>query len=113
MVWVGLAVVLGDVYQWPEPPRVRCRPDRHPKRLGTEVIQDDALAPPLRSAGLHVTMVPGLDGVMDVMVIANLVVHGRAPRGRIAPSLLSRLGAPGPWMAEATARGVTTASAHW
>jgi hypothetical protein len=57
-------------------------------------------------------MTPGLDGVPDVTVIANLVVHGRVPRGRLAPLLLSRLGAPSPWTARAAIRGVTTASAH-
>jgi hypothetical protein len=39
-------------------------------------------------------MAPGLDGVTDIAVVAELVVCGRVPRGRFAPSLLSRHSAP-------------------
>ena len=35
-----------------------------------------------------------------------------APRGRLVPSLLPGLGASGPWVVRATARGFTPASGH-
>jgi hypothetical protein len=38
MVWVGLAILHGDVCRRPESSRVEGRPDRWPKRLGAEVI---------------------------------------------------------------------------
>ena len=62
--------------------------------------------------GLCLGVVPGLDAVMDVTIITDLVVSERTPRGRLMPSLLLRLGAPGPWMTGAAVGGVAAACAH-
>jgi hypothetical protein len=42
MVWVGLAIILGDVRQRSEPPRVGGHSDRRPERLGAKVIRGAA-----------------------------------------------------------------------
>ena len=76
------------------------------------MIWDGALAPSLRGIGLRLSMAPGLDGVMDIVVITDLVACGWMPRGTLVPLLLSGLGAPGPRVVGADARGVTTASGH-
>jgi hypothetical protein len=76
------------------------------------VIQGGALAPSLRSMGLCMSVVPGLDGVTYITVIADPVAHKGMPRGRLAPLLLPVLGVPGPWAIGATAEGVTTAFSH-
>jgi hypothetical protein len=52
------------------------------------------------------------NGVMDVVVIANLVACGRTPRRKVPPSLLLRLGTLGPWPIKAVARGVIIAPHH-
>jgi hypothetical protein len=83
--------------------------DRYPKHRGTEVIRGGAPIPSLRGIGLCLSVAPGLDGVLDGMVIANLVAHGGTTRRKVAPSLLPRLGALGPRLVEAIAKGVTTA----
>jgi hypothetical protein len=57
-------------------------------------------------------MAPGLDGVVDVTVVVDPMVHGGTPRGKLMPLLLPGLGAPGPRAVGAAAKGVTTASAH-
>ena len=93
-------------------PGVGGRPDHCPERQGAKVIQGEAPALSLRCIGLCLSVAPILDGVMDVMVITDLVVHGGTPRGKVAPLLLPRLGAPSPWLVEAVARGVTAASPH-
>ena len=113
MVWVGLAVVLGDVRRRLELPRVGGRLDCYPERLGAEVVRGGAPVPPLGSAGLRLSVAPGLDGIADVAVVADMVVRGGTPRGKLAPSLLTGLGTPGPWTAGATTRGVAAAFAHW
>ena len=69
-----------------------------PQTLGAEVICSSAPVPPLRSVVLRLGMASGLNGVVDIAVVANPVVCGRALRERFAPSLLSRFGALGPWM---------------
>ena len=58
-------------------------------------------------------MAPGLDGVINVMVIADAVMNGVMPRGRLAPSLLPELGTPGLRVVGATIGGVTTAPTYW
>jgi hypothetical protein len=50
-----------------------------------------------------------LDGVADVTVVADLVVHEGTPRRKIAPSLQSRLGTLGPRLFRAVTGGVTVA----
>jgi hypothetical protein len=76
------------------------------------VIQGGTFAPPLRSVGLHVRLVPGLDGVTDVMIIANPVACKGTPKGRLVSLLLPRLDALGPWVVRAAAGGVTTTFGH-
>ena len=78
MVWVDLNVILGYVRQWPKAPRLGGCLDRCPKRQGAEVIWDRALTPSLRGTGLRLSMAPGLDGVMDIVVVADLVARGGA-----------------------------------
>ena len=51
-------------------------------------------------------MAPGFNGVADV---ADLVVHRGTSRRKVTPSLLLRLGTPGPWPVGAVAGGVTVA----
>jgi hypothetical protein len=112
MVWVGLATILGDVRRWSESPGVGGRPDRCPERLGAEVIRGGAPAPPLRSVGLCLSMVPSLNGVTNIAVITDSVVHGGTLRGKLTPLLLLGPSAPGPWVVGATAGRVTTTPAH-
>jgi hypothetical protein len=58
------------------------------------------------------SVVPGLNGVTDITVIADPMAHRGTPRGRLAPSLLPGLGVPGPRAIRAAAEGVTTAFSH-
>jgi hypothetical protein len=51
-------------------------------------------------------MVPSLNGVVDVRVIADPVPHRGTARRKVAPSLQPRLGALGPWSVGAIAGGV-------
>jgi hypothetical protein len=88
MVWVSLVVELGDVHWRLKPLGVGGNPDCRPERLGAEVIYNGAPAPLLRSAGLRLSIVLGLNCVTDVAVVAYLVVRGRTLRGRLVPSLL-------------------------
>ena len=73
------------------------------------MIQGGAPAPLLRGEELCLSVVPGLDGVTDVAVIVDLVVHGGRPRRKVVPSLLPRLGTLGPWPVGAVAKGITIA----
>jgi hypothetical protein len=41
-------------------------------------------------------MMPIIDGVMDIIVVADPVVHGRTLRGRLASLLLLRVSTHGP-----------------
>ena len=86
MVWVGLAIELGDMRRWLITPRVGGRPDCCLERQGGEVIQDGAPAPSLRGTGLCLSMAPGLDGVMNVTVVVDLVACGGTLRRKVAPS---------------------------
>ena len=95
MILVGLAVVLGDVRQWPKTPRVGSRLDRYPECQGAKVIQGCALSPSLKGTGLRLSMAPSFNGVTDIMVIADLVVRRGMPRRKVTPSLMLRLGTPG------------------
>jgi hypothetical protein len=70
--------------------------DRCPECLGGEVIWGGALAPLLGSAGLLLSMAPGLDGVADVTVIVDPMVHGGTPRGKLMPLLLPKESPPLP-----------------
>jgi hypothetical protein len=112
LFWVGPAIVHGDVCRRPESPGVEGFPDRCPERLGAEVIWGGAPAPLLGSAGLLLSMAPDLDGVADVTVVVDPMVHGGTPRGKLTPLLLPGLGAPSPRAVGATAKGVTSTSAH-
>ena len=60
--------------------------------------------------GLRLSVVPDLDGITDVAVVSDQVVCGRAPRRKVVPSLLPRLGAPGPPPVGAVAGGVAATS---
>jgi hypothetical protein len=62
--------------------------------------------------GLHLSVASGLDGVTDVAVVADPMAHGGTPRRKVVPSLLSRLGALGPWPIKTVARDVDAASSH-
>ena len=53
-----------------------------------------------------------LDGVVDVIAAADLVVHGGPLWGKLTPSLLPGLGAPSSWAVEAATGGVAPASTH-
>jgi hypothetical protein len=112
MVWVGHAIVHGDVCRWPKSSGVRGHPDHRPESLVAKVIQGSAFTPSLRSAALHVSVAPGLDGVADVTVILDPVARGGTSRGRLMPSLLLGLGALDPRAIRATTRGVTAALGH-
>ena len=59
--------------------------------------------------GLCLSMVPSLDGIMEIVVVADLVLCGGTLRRKVTPLLLPRLGALGPWLVEAIARGVAAA----
>jgi hypothetical protein len=72
----------------------RGRLDRCPERQGGEVIWGGAPAPSLRGTRLRLSVVLGLDGVVDVAVIANPVARGGTPRRKVTPSLLPWLGTP-------------------
>jgi hypothetical protein len=100
------------MHQWLESPRVGGCPYHLPERLGAIVIQGGALTPLLRSARLCVSVAPGLDGVVDVAVIANPMAHGTTSGGRLVPSLLLGLGTPSSWAVGATTGRVTTAHGH-
>ena len=76
MVWVGLAVVLGSVRRWSESPGVGSHMDSCPKCQGAKVIQGKAPTLLLRGMGLRLSMAPCLNGVADIVVVANLVVSG-------------------------------------
>ena len=55
-------------------------------------------------------MVPGFNGVMDVMVVANPMAREGILTRKVVPSLLLGLGALSPWLVRAVARGVIAAS---
>jgi hypothetical protein len=76
---------------------------------GDEVIRVGAPALSLRGMGLRLSVAPGLDGVTDVVIIANPVACGGTTRRKVTPSLLPRLSTPGPRLAEAVTRGVIAA----
>jgi hypothetical protein len=57
------------------------------------VILDRAPFPPLKRAGLSLRMMPSLNRVSHVVVVADLVAHGQTTRGKLIPSLLPGLGA--------------------
>jgi hypothetical protein len=83
-----------------------------PKTLGG---QSDLGRGPLLIAqgyGTSLSMAPGLDGVANVMVIADPMACGGTPWRKVMPSLLPRLGALGPWPVKVVARGVTAAPHH-
>jgi hypothetical protein len=63
--------------------------------------------------GIRQSVVSGLDGVKDVVVVIDPVVRGRMSRRKVTPSLLSRLGALSLRLVKAVARGVTAASPCW
>jgi hypothetical protein len=107
VIRVDLAIVLRDVRRWLETPRVGSRLNRNPKCWGAEVIRGCAPTPPLRGMVLRLSVAPGLDGVTDVVVVTDLVVHGGTPRRKVAPLLLPGLGAPSLWLVRAVARRVT------
>ena len=67
----------------------------------------------LRGMGLRLSVALGLDGVTDITVVVDPVARGGTPRRKIAPSLLTRLGALGTWLVRAIAGGVTAASPCW
>jgi hypothetical protein len=56
------------------------------------------------------SVAPGLNGVVNVMVVTDLVTRGGTPRRKVMPLLLLRLGALGPWPVRAVARSVIAAS---
>ena len=58
------------------------------------------------------SMAPGLDGVIDIAVIADPLAHGGTPGRKVPPSLLLRLGALGSWPIGVVAKGVTAASLY-
>jgi hypothetical protein len=91
-------------------PGVRGRLDRCPVRQGGEVIRGMAPAPSLMGTGLRLSMASSLDGVTDVMVIVDLVACGGTSRRKVVPSLLPRLGTPGPRPAGAVIGGIAAAS---
>jgi hypothetical protein len=76
------------------------------------MIQGGALAPSLRGMGLHLSMVPGLNGVMDIVVITDLMACGGTTRRKVALLLLPRLGTPGPRSVKDVAEGVVATCAH-
>ena len=76
------------------------------------MIQDGALAPSLRGTGLRLSVVPGLDGVMDITIIADLVACGGTLRRKVMPLLLPRLGALSLWIVRVVAGVVSAASSH-
>ena len=60
------------------------------------MVWDRASIPSLRGSGLHLSLVPGLDGVMDIALIADLMPCGGTPRRKVVPSLLQGLGVAEP-----------------
>jgi hypothetical protein len=68
----------------------------HLKCLGAEVICGGTPAPQLKSAGLCLSMMPNLDGVTDIVVVADPVVRRRTLRGRLTSLLLLRVSTHGP-----------------
>jgi hypothetical protein len=54
----------------------------------------------------------GLDGVTDIAVVADPMARGGTLRRKAVPSLLSRLGALGPWPIKTVARDVDATSSH-
>jgi len=66
--------------------------------------------PPLRGIVLRLSVAPGLNGVADVAVIADLVARGGTPRRKVTPSLLPGLGTLSLRPVGAVVGGVTTAS---
>ena len=78
------------------------------------MIRGDAPAPSLRGTRLCLSMVPRLDGVMDIAVIADPVARGGMLRRKVMPLLLPRLGTLGPWPVRAIDGGVSAAfSCRW
>jgi hypothetical protein len=55
-------------------------------------------------------VVSGLNGVTDVAVVANPMAHREMLRRKVVPSLLPRLGTPGPRPAGAVIGGIAAAS---
>jgi hypothetical protein len=74
------------------------------------VIQGGTPTSPLRGAGLHLSVAFGLNGVANVMVVADPVVCEGTPRRKVMPLLLPRLGTLGLWPVGAVAGGITGAS---
>ena len=85
--------------------------DCYPECHRAEVIWNRTPIPSLRSTGLCLGMASGLNGVMDIAVITDMVVCWQALRKKLAPSLLPGLGSPSPQTARAIIGGVTTISA--
>jgi hypothetical protein len=83
-----------------------------PQVLGGQSDSGWCPYPSLKSTRLHLSMASGLDGVTNIMVIANLVMRWWTLRGKLVSSFLPGLGALGPWMVKATAKGIITASTH-
>jgi hypothetical protein len=93
MVQVGLIVILGDVHRWLKAPGVRGRLDRYPEHQGAEVIQGEAPTLLLRVMGLCLSMASGFNGVMNIVIITDMVARGGTPRRKVVTLLLPRLGA--------------------
>jgi hypothetical protein len=87
-------------------------PGSLPRTLEGQSDLGEALAPSLRGTGPHLSMASGLDGVMDVVVVTDLVACGETSRRKVASLLLPRLSAPGSQSVRAVAKGVVVASHH-
>jgi hypothetical protein len=110
MVWVGLAVILGDVHWQPKTLGIEGRSDRCPESQGAKVIRGRALAPSLRGTGPRLSVASGLNGVADVAVVSNPVARREKPRRKVMPSFPPGLGVLGSPPIRAIAGGVAPAS---
>jgi hypothetical protein len=73
------------------------------------VIQGEAPTLLLRGMGLHLSMVSGFNGVMNVVIITDMVARRGTPRRKVTTLLLPRLGASGLRPVKAIAGGAATA----